>query len=197
MISTIQKFISINNSNLTINNLNLPKNKDIFVLSIIGKARTGKSSLLNCLISSIISNTTTTTNLFQTSDSDEHCTHGVDACYIEYDNKIIVILDVQGIEYHDSSLDTKMLLIIYLISNLIIFNEKNLISNATLQSLLPLTTFISCLELSSFNKPDILFRISDCDLTLEPMEHLNKTLKKRKDQYQNIRETIYELFKNI
>ena len=197
MISTIQKFISINNSNLTINNLNLPKNKDIFVLSIIGKARTGKSSLLNCLIASIMSNTVTTTNLFQTSDSDEHCTHGVDACYIEYDNKIIVILDVQGIEYHDSSLDTKMLLIIYLISNLIIFNEKNLISNATLQSLLPLTTFISCLELSSFNKPDILFRISDCDLTLEPMEHLNKTLKKRKDQYQNIRETIYELFKNI
>ena len=29
------------------------------------------------------------------------------------------------------------------------------------------------------------------------MEHLNKTLTARKDQYQNIRETIKELFKNI
>ncbi len=197
MISQIKKFITFNNDKLVINNLDLPKSKPIYVLSIIGKARTGKSTLLNCILSSLVKDTLNENNIFQTSDSDEHCTHGVDACSINYDDKTILVLDVQGIEYHDSSLDTKMLLIIYLISNLIIFNEKNLISNATLQSLLPLTTFISCLELSSFDKPNIIFRIADCDLTLEPMEHLNKTLTARKDQYQNIRETIKELFKNI
>ena len=197
MISTIQKFITFNDDKLVINNLDLPKSKPVYVLSIIGKARTGKSTLLNCILSFLFKDTIIETNIFQTSDSDEHCTHGVDACYITFDDKTLLILDVQGIEYHDSSLDTKMLLIIYLISNLIIFNEKNLISNATLHSLLPLTTFISCLELSSFDKPNIIFRIADCDLTLEAKEHLNKTLIFRKDQYQNIRETIKELFKSI
>jgi hypothetical protein len=196
-ISKITKFIDFNKDKLCINDLSLPKNKDIYILSIIGKARTGKSSLLNCIITNIINKDCDKLKQFKTSDSDEHCTHGVDACFIEYNNKLILILDVQGIEYHDSSLDTKMLLIIYLISNLIIFNEKHLICNATLQSLLPLTTFISCLELSSFNKPNIMFRISDCDLKLEPLKHLHKTLEKRQDQYQNIRETINELFIKI
>lgn len=127
------------NYNLIVKVTDLPINdKPLYVLSIIGKARTGKSTLLNCIISHLKNESET---IFMTSNTDEHCTHGIDYHVLELQDKIYLILDVQGIKYHDSSLDAKMILFVYLISNIIIFNEKNIISNATLNSLQPLSTF--------------------------------------------------------
>lgn len=191
----MNKFLTFVNSMLQVTITELPINdKPLYVLSIIGKARTGKSTLLNCIIS-ILRNESS--NIFLTSNKDEHCTHGIDYYVIEQLDRVLLILDVQGIEYHDSSLDSKMILFVYLISNLIIFNEKNIISNATLTSLQPLSTFISCFEMNKETKPNIIFRIADVDLEFDPQTNLDKTLEKQDDQYQNIRESIIELFSEI
>jgi hypothetical protein len=179
--------------------LHFPANdKPLSVLALIGPARRGKSTLLNCIISSLLKGNY---SLFETSDTDEHCTYGIDYAIIETEEKNILFFDVQGMGLHDSSNDCKILLYIYLIADIIIFNERNMIDNRTLDNLLPLTTFMTYINESSLieqsNRPKIMFRISDQDLKADPQQNLNKVLEDRKDQYQNVRESVKKLFSEL
>lgn len=193
----INKFIKIDNGiiKLLFNIKLQTNNKPISVLSVIGPARRGKSTLINCIISTLLN---TNYNSFRTSDTDEHCTYGIDYTIIETEDKNILFLDVQGMGLHDSSNDCKILLYIYLVSDLIIFNERNIIDNRTLDNLLPLASFMTYINektlLEQSERPKIIFRISDQDLKIEPQENLSKVLEFKNDQYQNVRESIKKLF---
>ena len=197
---TKKKFMTIDNGNLVLNtSVLLPYNhKPLSVLSIVGPARRGKSTLLNCIITNIIG---TNYNVFQTSDTDEHCTYGIDYTVVQTEERNILFLDVQGLGLHDSSNDCKILLFTYLISDIIIFNERNIIDNRTLDTLLPLTTFMTYINESELiekkKRPQIIFRISDCDLKIDSKQNLDKVLEHRNDQYQNVRESIKKLFSEI
>ena len=112
----VNKFINIDKGIIELlSNIKLPNNnKPLSVLAIIGPARRGKSTLINCIISTLLN---TNYNSFKTSDTDEHCTYGIDYTVIETEDKNILFLDVQGMGLHDSSNDCKILLYIYLISD--------------------------------------------------------------------------------
>jgi hypothetical protein len=73
-----------------------------------------------------------------------------------------------------------------------------MIDNRTLDNLLPLTTFMTFINESSLieqsKRPKIMFRISDQDLKADPQQNLIKVLEDRKDQYQNVRESVKKLF---
>ena len=196
----VSKFMNIRKGVLELSpTLHFPANdKPLSVLALIGPARRGKSTLLNCIISSLLKGNY---SLFETSDTDEHCTYGIDYAIIETEAKNILFFDVQGMGLHDSSNDCKILLYIYLIADIIIFNERNMIDNRTLDNLLPLTTFMTYINESSLieqsKRPKIMFRISDQDLKADPQQNLNKVLENRKDQYQNVRESVKKLFSEL
>ena len=111
------------------------------VISVIGKARGGKSSFMNLLISKW-SNVNTT--IFKMGDNGDHCTNGVDYYYIKQLN--IILLDFQGIYLGDSSQDSKLLLLAYLLSDVIIFNENKMLSNNTLSQFEPMLSFIQYID---------------------------------------------------
>ena len=146
--------------------------KQIKVISIIGKARTGKSTFLNCLLTYWKSDTQ---NIFTMSSSGKHCTNGIDIYTIPEEG--IILLDFQGIYLGDSSNDPKLLLLAYLLSDVIIFNEVKMLSNITLQQFEPMLSFINYLkgkttsELDNFN-PKLIFRISDMSLDIEPTSNM-------------------------
>jgi ABC-type phosphonate transport system ATPase subunit len=113
------KLVEIKDNLLVLNKIDIGKYTNelpITVFSIIGTARTGKSTLLNCISSYLLKKNI---KIFNTDDTDEHCTIGIDMYYFEKER--IVLLDCQGLKLDDSSNDTKLLLIIYLISDCIIY----------------------------------------------------------------------------
>jgi len=170
----------------------LKENKNIKVISIIGKARTGKSTFLNCLMTYWRN---ATQNIFQMSSGGNHCTNGIDVYNIP--ERGILLLDFQGIYLGDSSNDPKLLLLAYLLSDVIIFNETKMLSNITLQQFEPMLSFINYMkgknDLKDFN-PKLIFRISDMSLDIDPTTNMQNMLKPEDDQFQAIRECINDLF---
>ncbi len=169
--------------------INIDKNKEFIVISLIGRARTGKSSFLNLLISYLNGHNEP---IFESNSSIEHCTQGIDM----YVDNNIIFLDCQGIEYQDSSHDIPLLLMSYLFSNLIIFNDQHL-NNSTLKSLEPIVSFVNYIDTNDHLKPDLLFRIRDYGLDNPINEILSKILHKCDDQYQTIRDSMRNLFNSI
>ena len=167
--------------------LDYDTNSNIKVISVIGKARTGKSTLLNTIISKITNDDTT---IFKTSDETTHCTNGVDFHLIGN----LLFLDFQGIYLGDSSMDSKLLLLSYLISDVIIFNENKILSNNTLSQFEPMVAFMHYINKIKTKNPKLIFRISDVNLNIEPTTNMHQMLTKQKDQFQSIRECIEELF---
>jgi hypothetical protein len=161
------------------------------IISVIGKARTGKSTLMNLLISKW-SNFNTT--IFKMSDSGDHCTNGVDYYYIKHLN--IILLDFQGIYLGDSSQDSKLLLLAYLLSDVIIFNENKMLSNNTLSQFEPMLSFIQYMNKDDTKKcnPKLIFRITDVNLKIDPTTNMHQMLSHQDDQFQSIRDCIHELF---
>jgi hypothetical protein len=170
---------------------NITKLENMQILSILGKGRMGKSSFLNSIITSIMG---TNQNIFKTSDGDEHCTYGIDAYVIPKTN--IIILDSKGLAYEDASHDPALLLFVYLISDVIIFNERMMLQNEALRLLEPMCTFMNYVEIEDIVKPTLFFRISDGHMVNDPVKNLEKVLKSHPDQYQSIRESIVHLFAN-
>ena len=172
----------------------LKENKNIKVISIIGKARTGKSTFLNCLLTYWRN---ATQNIFQMSSGGNHCTNGIDVYDIP--ERGMLLLDFQGIYLGDSSNDPKLLLLAYLLSDVIIFNETKMLSNITLQQFEPMLSFINYMkgknDLKDFN-PKLIFRISDMSLDIDPTTNMQNMLKPEDDQFQAIRECINDLFDN-
>lgn len=160
------------------------------IMSILGKARMGKSTFLNT-IASFLENRNCAP--FATQDDIDHCTRGVDYYYVS--EKDILLLDCQGLAWEDSQNDHKLLLLIYSISDLIIFNERMMLQNEALKLLEPICTFLHYIDrVDDTTKPRLVFRISDGALVKSPKANLDKVLASYKDAYQSIRESIQLLF---
>jgi hypothetical protein len=163
---------------------------DTRVVSILGKARMGKSTFLNLLITNI-NGDSSNQNIFTTQDSDEHCTRGIDAFYLPQKN--LLLLDSQGLAYEDSSHDPQLLLFLYHVSDVVIFNDNRRLENGALKLLEPICTFTNYLDMDEVVKPRLFFRIADSDVK-EPGKNLEKVLGTYQDQYQSIRDSIRHLF---
>jgi hypothetical protein len=198
-IDSLKKLISIKDNNIVLNNDFTKLDKPLKIISFLGNARIGKSTLLNCYVSNKIKKNT---KIFNTSKSlEQHCTSGIDMLCLEMSNYNLILLDVQGLDLNDSKDDCKLMLFIYMISNLIIFNPKTILDNTVLSSLQSLTsiiTYIPDIE-SKTIKPSLLFRPRDIDQESDynPVKNLKDMLSDVSDQYSNVRESIKKLFTNI
>ena len=200
IIGESSKFININKAKLNlldeISDLNL--NKELVVVSFLGKARIGKSTLLNCFVSHL---SDSNLKIFNTSNSvKEHCTSGIDFLSIETETKTILLLDIQGLDFKDSKDDCKLMLFVFMISNIIIYNEKGILTNSVLSSFQALTSLVTHIKDNQI-KPNLIFRSIDVDSELEdydPTENLADMLSEdRTDQYTNVRKSITKLFATI
>ena len=194
-----KSIIDIKNNKIILNR-SLEQDTDIFndisldssikVISIIGKARTGKSTFLNCIISYFMNDSQT---IFETSNTGKNCTNGVDFYYIK--EKHIIILDFQGIWVENSSNDSKLLLLAYLMSDIIIFNEKNILTNGTLAQFEPMLAFLNDIKTKEeIKNPKLIFRVGDVSLNIEPTANMRQMLNPEEDQFKAIRECIGDLF---
>lgn len=158
------------------------------VISIMGKARMGKSTFLNAIVSHL---TKQSAAPFKAQDSDEHCTRGIDSYYLASHN--LLLLDSQGLDYEDASHDPLLLLFLYLVSDLIIFNENRRLENGALKLLEPICAFTNYLDIDTVMKPKLYFRIFDSDVK-DAQKNLEKVMGTYNDQYQSIRNSIKHLF---
>jgi len=121
----INNLITINDDKIDLlYKIELPiNNKPISVLSILGAKKSGKSTIANCIATTILNNQTNF-NLFNTK-MDINLNYGIEYVLIETKDRNILILDV--IEKTDRDLlnTCKILLFIYLVSDVILYNEKN------------------------------------------------------------------------
>lgn len=182
-------FVKIVGGKLQLVGLDIPET-DIRVMSILGKARMGKSTFLNSIVTKIEGKSV---QPFQTQDNDEHCTRGIDYYYCP--EKKLVLMDCQGLALEDSSHDPALLLFTYLISDIIIFNERMMLQNEALKLLEPICTFMTYLDFDGLQKPKLYFRISDGDIVKDVQKNLQKIVHTQyNDQYQSIRDSIMNLF---
>lgn len=166
----------------------LPSNP-VKILSIIGKARMGKSSFLNAFVSKYVGKNTT---VFTTQDGDDHCTLGIDYYYIPEQN--LLLLDSQGLAHENACHDPSLLLFIYLVSNIVIFNESTMLQNSALKLIEPICTFTQYLDMDTCDKPSLIFRISDAKRGSDIHKTLEKLMAHHNDQYNSIRESVENVF---
>lgn len=163
------------------------------VVSILGKARMGKSSFLNCLAYQL---TKENKKIFETKGTFEHVTKGIDFYHLPQHN--LILLDSQGLDHEDSSHDPILLLFVYLISDIIIFNGTQQLQNDTLKLLEPICAFMHSVDLEDIVKPHLFFRIANAfPVVLEdPYKSLDTINVSYNDQYQSIRDSIKLLFQD-
>jgi hypothetical protein len=185
------KLLTIENEKLWLHNIK--NTNDMLVISIIGDARKGKSSFLSvfaCYLSE------SDINIFKISSSIEHCTCGIDYVIIEKNNKKYLLLDCQGLNYENSSNDSKLLLFIYTISNIIIYNDKNILNNNVFTTLQPMALFLNNFIEKNTNVI-LYFRIADYEMDENPSVLLEKIFNLQNDQYDNVRTSLTKLFSDI
>jgi hypothetical protein len=187
-IHTSKPLIRFDGTKLILVDNALP-NTSVKVISILGKARMGKSSFLNTFISKYAQQDSV---IFTTQDGIEHCTLGIDYCYIPEEN--VLLLDSQGLASGDARHDPALLLFIYLISNVIVFNDTRLLQNEALRLIEPICTFTQYLDVESFDKPTLIFRLSDGKQVKDPQKNLDNVMAHHEDQYNSIRESIENVF---
>jgi hypothetical protein len=121
----INNLVTINDDKIDLlYKIELPiNNKPISVLSVLGAPKSGKSTLANCIATFLLNNQTNF-NLFNT-NTEVNLNYGIEYVLIETKDRNILILDV--IEKTDRDLlnTSKILLFIYLVSDVILYNEKN------------------------------------------------------------------------
>ena len=159
------------------------------VVSILGKARMGKSTFLNAFVSKF---TKVNSQVFTTADGIEHCTYGIDYCYIPEQN--LLLLDSQGLANGDARHDPALLLFIYLVSDVVIFNDSKILQNEALKLIEPICTFTQYLDFDNFVKPVLMFRLSDGKLVKDVQKNLANVMAHHEDQYNSIRESIENVF---
>ncbi len=198
-IGQVEKFVEFNKQiDLVKEKFDLNPNKKLVVISFLGKARIGKSTLMNCFVSNLAG---TNGKHFNTSSSvKSHCTNGIDILPIETEEFNIVLLDVQGLDFKDSKNDCKLMLFVFMLSNLIVYNEKGILTNSVLASFQSLTSLLTYMH-DDHVKPNLIFRSIDIDDELDdydPNENLTDMLNSDlADQYLNVRKSLTRLFDKI
>jgi len=187
--------ISIENNKLTLEEI-ITNNQNIKVISILGEARKGKSTLLNTIISGY---TRTNQQIFKTSKSLDHCTQGIDYLHIPELN--LLFCDVQGLKVGNSANDPKLLLITYLMSDIIVFTQQHMLNKSVLETFSPLSSFLTYIDFDQLDKrnckPELIFRISDFTLDGTPQENLDRLFTEYEDQSKNIIINMKRLFSKI
>lgn len=158
------------------------------VVSILGKARMGKSTFFNTVVSHLRKKSEAP---FKAIYGDEHCTRGIDSYFLPDHN--LLLLDSQGLDYEDASHDPHLLLFLYILSDVIIFNDTRRLENGALKLMEPVCTFTNYLDIETVVKPKLYFRIFDSDVR-DAQKNLEKVLGSYQDQYQSIRNSIKHLF---
>ena len=184
-----KKLISLNESNELVLD-NIKEIRDSYVISIIGDARKGKSTFLNCMINYL---TRKNKEYFKVESTLKHCTIGMDYLSIEVEDKKYLFVDCQGLNYENSSNDYKYLLFLYSISNVIIYNEMGIVNNGIFATLQSMPMFVK--NFDGFTKDCSLYiRVADYDYE-EDVELLKDILfSDEEDQFDNVRKSIKKLF---
>lgn len=212
IIGDITKFIQIQSKTIKGTNISelqlselIPRfniDKELTVISFLGNARIGKSTLMNCFVSNLMKSNVKVFNTSITKTG--HCTSGIDILTIEMKNKTLVLLDVQGFDFGDSKDDCKIMLFVFMISNIIVYNQKGILTNTVLSSFQSLTSLVVHIKDEQV-KPQLLFRSIDIDYDkdaededYDPENNLNDMLNDdREDQYTSVRKSIRKLFTSI
>jgi ABC-type cobalamin/Fe3+-siderophores transport system ATPase subunit len=179
-MDSAKSFIKFDGKKLRLeDDLDLPTTTPVKVLSILGKARMGKSTFLNTIVSKL---TGENTNVFNCQTGIEHCTIGVDYCFLPEHN--LLLLDSQGLANGDAQHDPALLLFIYLISDVIIFNDSKILQNEALKLIEPICAFMTYIEdIDNYIKPNLIFRLSDGKLVKDTKKNLSNVLAQHDDQY--------------
>jgi hypothetical protein len=188
-----KKLITVRDNKLVLNN----ELKEIYqtkVISIIGDARKGKSTFLNCLINFL---TDENREYFKVQASLEHCTVGMDYVKMHINGTEYMFIDCQGLNYENSSEDSKYLLFLYSISNIIIFNDMNIINNNIFTTLQPMALFMNHFKQFESLNSLLYIRIADYDLEEDSSKLKDKLFKLQRDQFDNVRKSMLKLFSEI
>jgi hypothetical protein len=165
------------------------------IISFLGEARFGKSTLINVFLSYLLDDNIA---IFKTSQTNKHCTTGIDYCFVKTGDQGYLILDCQGINHGDSSNDCKLMLLTYELSDLIIFTDKK-INNGTLKVLEPMNMFERYMPniYTKSKKPILVLRCRDYDLDDDISTVLGDLLEHHNDQYNSLRKTIRNIYKDV
>ena len=150
-------------------------NKPISVLSILGAPKSGKSTMANCIATFILNNQTNF-NLFNTKTED-NLNYGIEYVLIETKDRNIIILDYIEKTDRDLLSTCKILLFIYLVSDVILYNEKNA-DNLTRNT----QNYFSILKKINLNKKDenslstLIFNIYGNENDMEMYEEISYNL---------------------
>ncbi len=158
------------------------------VVSILGQARMGKSTFFNTVVTHLRKKSEAP---FKAITGDDHCTRGIDSYFLPDHN--LLLLDSQGLGYEDASHDPHLLILLYILSDVIIFNDMRRLENGALKLMEPVCTFTNYLDIETIIKPKLYFRIFDSDVR-DAQKNLEKVLGSYQDQYQSIRNSIKHLF---
>ncbi len=174
------------------------KDRNITVVSAIGCAGDGKTTLLNN-IGRVIEKMLCVNNQFKPFDCTKS-TIGMDISILE--DKFIFV-DTQGLQNTNAKYDHYILLISYIISNVIVLTVRERLDLQIFDLLFPLIRLISEIpeKFKRNDKPILLIRIKDFQnipALNEDFEYLtkslNKLLKKSNDRYDLIREVLPQIF---
>lgn len=138
-MSPIGNLIISDDNGLKLNIPELDTTKKCFVVSIVGEKSSGKSTFINGLISYIAKENV---NIFDATTK----TPGINYLIIPLGDLSLILLDYEG-----STFDETILRIVYSISNLIIFNARNITCEMNLSSI---PSALECFD--KIGKPNLI-----------------------------------------
>ena len=201
--------IKITNESWDLVDENIPQlDDDIPVISCMGSSRDGKSTLLNLYSNylepqkkSLFSWSQQKMSMpFVSSDGDDVVTNGIDYIIIP---KKCMLVDCQGLQLNNAKFDQHSMILIYLISNIVIFHVRQILDLQVLNSYLPMFGFLCEIpeEFKRKDKPILLIRIKDYQnmkILNEKEnyldEYVEKWLQPANDQYAEIKNAIKKAF---
>ena len=164
------------------------------VIAIVGEARHGKSTYLNIMVSKILG---INISPFKSCGSHEHVTKGIQIFIAEQ----YVFIDCQGLMYHNSTNDGRILLFAYALADVIIVNGRSM-NNTVLNMIQPIALFGNYMTQTKpkSKKPSLIFRI--LDHSERTNGNINKIFentfnKDIVDQYTSLKKTLDVIFENI
>jgi len=175
-MKAVQQFISISNSKCTVHQtalnyvLNFPGK--LYILSVCGAARQGKSSILNILLRSFYTEQALSTaqikqNGFKVSNNAEACTRGIQVWCdpIPFLDGSLLIMDSEGTGTGNDSDLGILTALLSQISSLVMFNIQNDFNNTSIQSL-SIMSSVSRLSLGQCQRPPLVVLVRDAQLDI-------------------------------